>query len=151
MRPDVDRQIAATRRRFLLPWLGAAAAALALAGLGFALTGSLGTPEAKLPPLAKMITVGGLMWSGLILILSFRVVAPDAIAARLPAPDAEAALRQLLAGLLVLWSAAVAPAILGIAQIFAGGDVRTHLLLCACSVWVLAYLMPTQEIGRAHV
>jgi hypothetical protein len=144
MRPDVERQIAATRRQFLLPWLGAAFAVLVLAGLGFVLTGSLGASDARLAPLPKMMTVGGLIWSGLILILSFRVLAPDAIAARLPAPDAAAAVRQLLAGLLVLWSAAAAPAILGIAQILAGGDGRTHFLLCAASIWVLAFLMPAQ-------
>jgi len=70
---------------------------------------------------------------------------PLGIAARIPAADAAAVVRHLLAGYLVLWSAALVPGIIGIAQILAGGDERLHLLLCAAALLVLVYLMPVRS------
>lgn len=140
----VEQQLAATKRRFFLPWLGTVAAVLALAGLGFALVGDIEQRGAQLPTLAKWMTAAGLIWCGLLLFVRQQILEPMGIAARLPAPDAMAIVRHLLAGYLVLWAAAVAPAIIGIAQILAGGDERMHLLLCAAALLVLAYLMPAR-------
>jgi hypothetical protein len=144
MTSTVEKQVAGAKRRFFLPWLGTVAAVLALAGLGFALVGDIGQRGAQLPALAKWMTAAGLVWCGLLLFVRQQILTPLGIAARLPAPDATAIVRHLLAGYLVLWAAAVAPAIIGIAQILAGGDERMHLLLCAAALLVLAYLMPAQ-------
>ena len=144
MDAGVERQIADTRRRFLLPWLGTVVAVLALAGLGFALVGGIAPRGGALPVLAKWMTAAGLVWCGLVLFVRRQILEPTGIAARLPAPDAAAVARHLLAGYLVLWSATVAPPIIGIAQIFAGGDERMHLLLCAAALLVLAHLMPAR-------
>jgi len=142
--PRIERQLA-RHSRFLLPWLGAAGASFALAALGYALASGTAGSDAPLPALPKAMTAAGFVWCGLLLFLRQQVLAPLGIAARLPAPDAEAVVRHLFAGYLVLWSAAVVPSIIGIAQILAGGDARMHLLLCAASVLVLAYLMPTRS------
>jgi hypothetical protein len=144
MTANIEDQLAGTKRRFLIPWLGTVIAVLALAGLGFALVGGTADSGGQLPALAKWITAAGLVWCGLVLFLRQQILEPMGIAARLPAPDAAAVVRHLLAGYLVLWSAAVAPAIIGIAQILAGGDERTHLLLCAAALLVLVYLMPVR-------
>ena len=144
MDAGIERPLADARRRFLIPWLGTVLAVLALAGLGFALSGGAGQHGGQLPALAKAMTAAGLVWCGLVLFVRQQILTPMGIASRLPAADATAVVRHLLAGYLVLWSAAVAPAIIGIAQILAGGDERMHLLLCAAALLVLAYLMPVR-------
>ena len=141
----VKSQLSGAHWRFLLPWLGAAAASLILAALGYALAGGTAGSGAPLPLLPKAMTAAGFVWCGLVLFLRQQVLTPIGIAARLPAPDTAAVVRHLLAGYLVLWSAAVVPAIIGIAQVLAGGDFRMHLLLCGASVMVLGYLMPTRS------
>lgn len=140
----IERHLAEAKRRFLLPWLGSVAAVLALAGLGLALAGGIAQGDAPLPALAKWMTTAGLVWCGLVLFVRQQVLDPMGIAARLPAPDAAAVVRHLLFGYLVLWAAALAPALIGIAQILAGGGARMHLLLCAAALLVLAYLMPAR-------
>jgi hypothetical protein len=144
MDSGVEHQLADAKRRFLLPWLGTVFAVLTLAGLGFALVGGTGQRGGQLPALPKAMTAAGFVWCGLVLSLRQQVLAPVGIAARLPAADAAAVVRHLLAGYLVLWSAAVAPAIIGVAQILAGGDERMLLLLCAAALLVLAYLLPAR-------
>jgi hypothetical protein len=145
MNAGIELQLANARRRFLLPWLGTVLAVLALAGLGFALTAGAGQNGGQLPATAKWMTVAGLVWCGLVLFVRQQIMDPLGIAARIPAADAAAVVRHLLAGYLVLWSAALVPAIIGIAQILAGGDERMHLLLCAAALLVLVYLMPVQS------
>ncbi len=145
MDPAVERQLAGAQRRFLLPWLGAAGAPLVLAAIGYALAGGFAPGDDPLPTLPKAMTAAGLVWCGLVLFLRRQVLSPAGLAARLPAPDAAAVVRHMLAGYLVLWSAAIVPSIIGIAQVLAGGDARMHLLLCGASVWVLAYLMPARS------
>jgi hypothetical protein len=141
----IERSLADARRRFLLPWLGTVLAVLALAGLGFALTGGAGQHGGQLPALAKAMTAAGLVWCGLVLFVRQQILTPMGIASRLPAADATAVVRHLLVGYLVLWSAAVVPAIIGIAQILAGGDARMHLLLCSAAVMVLGCLVPSRS------
>lgn len=130
--------------RFRLPWLGACVASLALAALGMALSGESAPAEAALPPPAKALAGLGLICSGTVPFLRRRVLTPARIAAALPSPDSELALRHLLAGSLVLWTIAEVPAILGFAQILVGGNARTHLLLCGVSMGILAWLMPVR-------
>jgi hypothetical protein len=142
---DIERRIAAGHRRFLLPWLGTVLAVIVLAALGYGLAAGNAASGAPLPALPKMMTAAGFVWCGLVLFIRQQVLAPLGMAARLPAPDPEALMRHLFAGHLVLWSAAVVPAIVGIAQILAGGDARLHLLLCAASIMVLGYLLPARS------
>lgn len=144
MRPAVETLVASGQRRFLLPWAGAAVASLAVAGIGVVLAGDAAPSGAPLAPLAKAVTAGGFIWGAILLQLRRAVLGPAALAARIPAPDAEAVLRQMLAAYLVLWAATVVPAILGIAQLLSGGDLRIHLLLCAGGLWLLAYMLPTR-------
>ena len=145
MDTGIERRLTDAKRRFFLPWLGTVFAVLALAGLGYALAGGTAGSDARLPTLPKAMTAAGLVWCGLVLFTRQQILEPMGIAARLPAADAAAVVRHLLVGYLVLWSAAVAPAIIGIAQILAGGDARMHLLLCAAALLVLAYLIPVQS------
>jgi len=141
----VDRRIADSRRRFFIPWLGTVLAVVVLAALGYGLAAGIVAPGATLPALPKMMAAAGFVWCGLVLFIRRQVLAPLGMAARLPAPDPEALLRHLFAGHLVLWSAAVVPAIIGIAQILAGGDARMHLLLCSAALMVLGYLLPSRS------
>jgi hypothetical protein len=141
----VERQLANAKSRFFLPWLGTVIAVLALAGLGFALAGGASPHDGRLPTLPKWMTAAGFVWCGLVLFVRQQIMDPMGIAARLPAADAAAVVRHLFAGYLVLWSTALVPPIIGIAQILAGGDARMHLLLCAAALMVLVYLMPVQS------
>ena len=145
MDAGLERQLADAKRRFFLPWLGTVLGVLALAGLGYALAGGVTARGGSLPTLPKWMTVAGFVWCGLVLFVRQQIMEPLGIAARIPAADAAAVLRHLFAGYLVLWSAALAPPIIGIAQILAGGDERMHLLLCAAALLVLVYLMPVRS------
>ena len=145
MDAGLERQLANAKRRFFLPWLGTVVAVLALAGIGFALAGGAAQDGGPLPTLPKWMTVAGFVWCGLVLFVRQQIMDPLGIAARIPAADAAAVVRHLLAGYLVLWSAALAVPIIGIAQILGGGDARMHLLLCGAALLVLVYLMPVQS------
>lgn len=145
MDAGLERQLADAKRRFFLPWLGTVAAVLALAGLGYALAGGAAARGGPLPALSKWMTVAGFVWCGLVLFVRQQIMDPLGVAARIPAADAAAVVRHLFAGYLVLWSAALAPPIIGIAQILAGGDARMHLLLCAAALLALVYLLPVRS------
>jgi hypothetical protein len=143
-RPEVERQVLAGRARFLLPWAGALAAALGLAALGAAIAQLAPSPAGADALLPAVAAASGAVVGVAVLLLERRLLEPSRLAARLPAPDVDLALRHILAGHLVLWSLAAVPALLGFAQLLLGGPLRTHLLLCGVSVGTLAYLMPAR-------
>jgi hypothetical protein len=143
--PELKRRVRAALPRLRLWWAAMLAASLACAGLGV-LASPVLTPwgEAPGPPAAVAVAVLGVLSAAAVLLLDRALLAPGQVAARVPHPDPDLALRYLLAAHLALWSLATLPAILGFAHLLLGGSLRTNQALCALSLGTLALLAPMQ-------
>ena len=115
------------------------AASFVWAGLGI-LASPVEAPSgaATATPITATITAAGIIW------LDRAILTPARLAGLVVIPDSALARRHLLAAHLALWSLAQVPALLGFAQLFLDGALRTHLMLCAVSLALLALLMPTR-------
>jgi hypothetical protein len=138
--------------RLRLFWAAMLAAILGCAGLGVLASPVPSPPvEATTPPAAVVVAALGALCAAAVVLLDRAILAPGQVAARVPLPDPDLALRYLLAGHLALWSLAGLPAIFGFANLLLGGPRRTLLALCAISLGILALLAPTERRIRTRV
>ena len=121
------------------------AASFVWAGLGI-LASPVEAPSgaATATPITATITALGFLCAAGIIWLDRAILTPARLAGLVVIPDSALARRHLLAAHLALWSLAQVPALLGFAQLFLDGALRTHLMLCAVSLALLALLMPTR-------
>jgi hypothetical protein len=152
MRPELEPRLRFALARLRLFWAATLAAGLACAGLGVLAAPAAAPPGASsTPPTAAAVAAIGAACAAAVLLLDRAILAPGQVAARVPLPDGDLALRYLLVGHLALWSLAETPAILGFAQLLLGGPLRTHLALCALALGALALLAPTRARIAARV
>lgn len=146
----VEERVRIALPRFRLFWAGSCLAVLGLVALGSRAAAGR-TPAGEACTVASaLLAAAGVACGIAVLLLDARVLSPARVAAASP-PEPSAVLRVLLAGHLALWSISVVPAILGLAQLAAGGSLRTHLLLGGISLGALAFLMPTRARIAARV
>lgn len=136
------RRALPSRAGLLVPWSAMLLSSLGLAGLG-RLAVPAGDPATATPALASVVAALALIPVAAVLALDRLLLAPRRVAQRVALPDRTLAQRYLAAAHLALWALAELPAILGFAHLLLGGALSTHLALCAVSLALLAYLMPT--------
>lgn len=151
MRPEIERRVRSELVWFRLPWSAMVLATLVFAAFGLLVPEAPATPESRVSPLTTFLIIAAAGNGALIFVLDRKLLAPQAMATRVPRHDVEFARRYLLAGHLVLWSLAEILPILGFAQLLLGGRSGIHLLLCGLSVGILAYLMPTSARIAARI
>jgi hypothetical protein len=145
MRPEIERHLRASLRPLRVSWAIMLAVSLAWAGLGAFASAAVSLSDATaLTPLTKGLAALGVLCAVATLWIDRSVITPERMAAVIPVPDLALAQRHILGGHLVLWSLAVLPGILGLAQLLLDGPLWLHLALCALSLGVLALLMPTR-------
>lgn len=151
MHAEIERRVRSAIIRFRLPWAAMVLSSLVFAALGLWVSDTGVVMETGVSPMSLPVIIVAAGSGALVFFLDRKLLAPRAIAARVPPNDIELALRHLLAGHLVLWSLAVVSPILGFAQLLLGGRPAAHLLLCGASVGILAYLMPTWSRIAARI
>lgn len=145
MHPDVERHVETALPSLRISWYLMVVASLAWAGLGmFAAPAGISSDPTTARKLTVVLTTLGALCAVATLWIDRAVITAERMAAVIPVFDYALVQRHLLAGHLVLWSLAELPALFGFAQLLLDGSLVLHLALCAVSLAVLAFLMPTR-------